>query len=244
MALDHTQQTTGRSPETHKLELCLQPCDEPKGPQTHFRFFAKILVLFAPVILVAAPDCLRTVFGDEALMHGALRSRRSSRTVACPGPWKCGERPTYAGRLRPRLARASSPGSSDSKTSRARPPAAGSRRRRRSRPDVGAPEEDEVDEDPVEAVVAVDEGQVETPAFAEESGQRGLRSLRVVLYHLRDPRLLQELQTEVREPLRLVGVEGDVSRRRVRVTEQTLANVERRDAVAEADLDRLRRPFA
>ena len=64
-----------RSPETHKLELCLQPCDEPKGPQTHFRFFAKILVLFAPVILVAAPDCSRTVFGDEAHFIGYCDTR-------------------------------------------------------------------------------------------------------------------------------------------------------------------------
>jgi hypothetical protein len=82
---------------------------------------------------------------------------------------------------------------------------------------------------------------VKTPGFAEESRKRNLRLLRVVFHHLDDPRLLQELQPAIREPRRLVGVDGDVSRRRIGVPEQPLADVERRDAVAEADLDRPRR---
>src|SRR3712207_8683938 len=43
-----------------------------------------------------------------------------------------------------------------------------------------------------------------------------------------DPSLLQNLQTAVCEPRRLVWVEDDVPRRRVCVPEQTLADVERR----------------
>jgi hypothetical protein len=93
-------------------------------------------------------------------------------------------------------------------------------------------------------VVAVHERQVEAAAFAEEPRQRGLGSLRVVLHHLSDPRLLQKLQAKVREPRRLVGVDRDVARRRTAVPEQALADMKRRDAVAEANLDRLGRPLA
>jgi hypothetical protein len=104
-------------------------------------------------------------------------------------------------------------------------------------------EVDEVEEDPVEAVVAIHERQVKTPGFAEEARKRDLRLFRVMFYHLRDPRLFQELQPAIRKSRRLVGVQGDVSRHRVRVPEQALANEESRDAVAEADLDRPRRPL-
>ena len=64
-----------------------------------------------------------------------------------------------------------------------------------------------------------------------------------MFHDLRDPCLLQELEAAIREPRRLVGIEGDVSDLRVRVSEQTLANVEGRDAVAETDFDRPRRPL-
>jgi hypothetical protein len=73
------------------------------------------------------------------------------------------------------------------------------------------PEEDDVEEGPVEAVVAVHERQMETPDFAEESRKRDLRLLRVVFHDLCDPCLLQELEAAIREPRRLVGIEGDVS---------------------------------
>jgi hypothetical protein len=92
-------------------------------------------------------------------------------------------------------------------------------------------------------VVAVHKRQVKATAFAEESRQRDLRLLRVVFDQLCDPRLLEELQPAIREPRRLVGVEGDVSRRRIGVPEQPLADVERRDTVAETDFDRPRRPL-
>ena len=81
-------------------------------------------------------------------------------------------------------------------------------------------------------MVAVHERQVKTPGFAEESRQRDLRLLRVVFHHLRDPRLLQNLQPAIREPRRLVRVEGDMSRRWIGIPEQARADVERRDAVA------------
>jgi hypothetical protein len=80
------------------------------------------------------------------------------------------------------------------------------------------------------------------PGFAEESRKSDLRLLRVEFHHLIDPSLLEELQPTISEPRCLVGVEGDVPRRRICVHEQALADVERRDAVAEADLDRLPRP--
>src|SRR5215210_4767402 len=53
------------------------------------------------------------------------------------------------------------------------------------------PEIDEVDEDPVEAVVTVDERQVEDPRFAEELRQGQLRLLGAMLHQPRDPRLLE-----------------------------------------------------
>jgi hypothetical protein len=87
-------------------------------------------------------------------------------------------------------------------------------------------EKDEVEEDAVEAMVAVDEREVKAPAFAEKSRQCDLRLLRVVFHQLRDPRLLEKLQTTVGEPRRLVGVEDHVSRRRTGVLKQALANME------------------
>jgi hypothetical protein len=59
------------------------------------------------------------------------------------------------------------------------------------------PEEDEVGEDPVKAVVAINERQVEAPCFAEETRQRGQRLLLMVFHHLSDSRLLKELQSAV-----------------------------------------------
>ena len=77
---------------------------------------------------------------------------------------------------------------------------------------------------------------------AEEARQRDLGLLRVVLHQPRDPRLLQKLQTAIRESRRLVGVDDDVPRRQTCVVpEQAFADVERRDAVAETDLDGLGR---
>jgi len=94
-------------------------------------------------------------------------------------------------------------------------------------------------------VVAVDEGDVEGAALAEEARQRKLRFLLVVLHYPSDPRLLEELQAQAREPPRLVGVDGDVAGHSFAgVREQAFADVQRREAVAEAYLDRARRLLA
>lgn len=97
---------------------------------------------------------------------------------------------------------------------------------------------DEVQEDAVEPVIAVDEGQIEAPALADEARQGDLRLLRVELHQLREARLLQELQAAVGEPRRLLRIEHDMTRVLRTAGEQALTDAERRDAVPEADLDR------
>ena len=82
------------------------------------------------------------------------------------------------------------------------------------------PEVDEVEEHSVEAMIAVDEAEVEAPALLEESRQHDLRILSVVLDELRDPRLVKGLQAAVGEPRRLVRVDDDVPRASPVVREQ------------------------
>src|SRR5215210_4612552 len=105
------------------------------------------------------------------------------------------------------------------------------------------PQVDEVDEDALEAVVALDEREVEFSGFVEEARQRDLRLLSIVFYHARDPGLIEELQPAIREPRGLVGIDGDVAHLRTGVPKQALADVKRRDTVTEADLDRPPRPL-
>jgi hypothetical protein len=93
-------------------------------------------------------------------------------------------------------------------------------------------------------VVAVDEREVEAPALGHEARQGDLRLLLVELDELRDARFLEELEPAAGEPRRLVRVDRDVSRLRGAVLEQAGEDVERRDAVAEADLDRPPRALA
>ncbi len=50
-------------------------------------------------------------------------------------------------------------------------------------------EVEQINENPFEAMVAVDEREVEAPSFAEEAWQRDLRLLRMVFDHPRNPRL-------------------------------------------------------
>jgi hypothetical protein len=92
-------------------------------------------------------------------------------------------------------------------------------------------------------MITVHQSEVEAAALAEETCQRGLGTLRTVLHHTRHPCVLEELRPAPREPRRLGGVECHVPARRVDVREQALADVERRYAVSEPDLDRLGRSF-
>lgn len=95
-----------------------------------------------------------------------------------------------------------------------------------------AAEVDQVDENPIEAVVAVDERKVECPALLDESGQRDLRILGVVLHEVRHPRLAEELQTAIGEPPALVGIDHDVVSCRVAVRDQPFADEQGGEPVA------------
>jgi hypothetical protein len=63
----------------------------------------------------------------------------------------------------------------------------------------------------------------------------------VVLHQLRDPRLFEELQATAREEHLLERIDHYVARSRIGMRQQSFANVQSRDSVAEADLHRLRR---
>src|SRR5919107_2570271 len=69
-----------------------------------------------------------------------------------------------------------------------------------------AAEVEEVDEAPLEAVVPVDEGEVEGPGSIEEGGQRVLGVFGGELHNPPDPRLVEKLQAAVGKPRGLVGV--------------------------------------
>jgi len=100
---------------------------------------------------------------------------------------------------------------------------------RRSDPSCAqeATEVDEVEENSVEAVVAVHEREVEAPTFTDEPRQCDLRLLGVVLNQRRNSDLLEELQTAVGEPRCLVGVHDDVSCGGVAVGAQAFADEQR-----------------
>lgn len=83
-----------------------------------------------------------------------------------------------------------------------------------------APQIDEIEEHSVESMVAVDEPEVEAPTFVQESRKRDLRSLGMVLYDLRDPRFLEELQAAARVARRLKRIEGNVPNGVVTVLDQ------------------------
>ena len=97
---------------------------------------------------------------------------------------------------------------------------------------------------PSKSVIAVDESKVEAATFGEETRKCGLRSLRVVLHHLGDPGLVKKLKAAVGEPRGLVRIDGNVACGGVSVREEAFAREQRSDAIAETDLDRVRRLFA
>jgi hypothetical protein len=96
-----------------------------------------------------------------------------------------------------------------------------------------ATEVNEVEEDAVEAMVPVDEGEVEAPAFAQHPRQDDLRLLGMVLYELGDARLIEELQAAAGKSARLERVDGHIAGRGGSVREQALADEERRAIVLE-----------
>src|SRR5438105_7960377 len=109
---------------------------------------------------------------------------------------------------------------------------------------------DEVEEDALEAVVAVDEREVERPPFGKQPRKGRLRPLQVELDEIADACLLERRDAHAvvqrgvsGEALELVRVDRDVADLAA-VREQALADEERRDRVAEADLERLPRTFA
>ena len=93
-------------------------------------------------------------------------------------------------------------------------------------------------------MVPVDESEVEAATFREKSGQRDLGRRWEELDQRRQARLVEDLQSAIREPCCLVWIEGDVVRIGRAVGEQSFANEERCDPIAEADFEGLPRAFA
>src|SRR5579864_7828193 len=71
-------------------------------------------------------------------------------------------------------------------------------------------EEEQIDKQPVEAVVAVDEGEIELFARTDEPGEHDLGLLGVVLDERGDPCLFENLESQSGEPRVLVRVDGDM----------------------------------
>ncbi|HEY5989310.1 MAG TPA: hypothetical protein VIV12_23455 [Streptosporangiaceae bacterium] len=73
------------------------------------------------------------------------------------------------------------------------------------------PEVDEVEENGVKAVVAVDEGKIELTTLAEQAGERSLRFLVVVRHHVGDTGLIEKLQPAVSKTCFLHRVDDDMT---------------------------------
>jgi hypothetical protein len=95
----------------------------------------------------------------------------------------------------------------------------------------------EVEEDALEAVIPVDEREVEAPAFGEQPRQDHLGRLGVELDQLTHACLLEGAKAGVDVAVRQPRVDRHVSSLRA-IREQALADEERRDRVAETGLDR------
>jgi hypothetical protein len=91
------------------------------------------------------------------------------------------------------------------------------------------PEVEQIDEDGIEPVVAVHDGQVEPAALARQAGQRDLRFLGVMVHQAGDAGVVQELQAAPGVAGVLVGVDDDVPGVRFADGEQAFADEQRRD---------------
>ena len=107
-----------------------------------------------------------------------------------------------------------------------------------------AAEEEQIDKQPVEAVVAVDEGEIELFARTDEPGKHDLGLLGVVLDERGDPCLFKKLESQSGEPRVLVRVDGDVAGSHVSDGKQPVTDIDSRDPVSEADLDRASGAFS
>ncbi len=101
----------------------------------------------------------------------------------------------------------------------------------------------EVEEHPVEPMVAVDEREIEYASFSEEAGKGDLRFQLVMHDERRDSGFFEVPETATGEaspvgPVRLVRVDSDVERIGMPIGHQRFADEERRDAVGEPYLDR------
>ena len=75
---------------------------------------------------------------------------------------------------------------------------------------------DQIEKDPVEAVIAIDERQIEPPSLRQEARQRDLRCFRMELDQLAEAGLFDELESAVGEPPRLIWIENATWRASVR----------------------------
>ncbi len=171
-------------------------------------------------------------------MSTTIRSRRSSRRAGCQVWRLCAGQPSGGGPRRSRPL----PATSRDSPGRRRLPARCQQvvivdehdpARAQQPPKVG-----KIKEDGIESVVAVHDGEVEPAAFAHQARQCDLRVLGVMFHQAGDSGLVQELQAAAGEAGVLLGVDDDVAGMRGAAGEQSLADEQRRDPVAKADLDR------
>ncbi len=104
-----------------------------------------------------------------------------------------------------------------------------------------APKVEEIQEHAVEAMVPIHEPEIELAPFFEERRQSDLRDLIVVLHEGVDARLLEYLEAAVGESSCLKRIQDYMTRIRIPGSNQAFADVERRDAITEADLNGLGR---
>jgi hypothetical protein len=100
-----------------------------------------------------------------------------------------------------------------------------------------APKVEEIQEHAVEAMVPIHEREMELASFLEERRQSDLRDLIVVLHEGVDAGLLEYLEAAVGESPCLKRIQGYMTRIRISGSNQAFADVERRDAIREADLN-------
>jgi hypothetical protein len=111
------------------------------------------------------------------------------------------------------------------------------------------PRVEQVEEHALEAVVAVEEGEVEAPALGEQPWENDLRLLGVELHEVADAGFLERAEPDLAVPravagtaLELVRVDRDVPSVRA-VRQEAFADEEGRDRVAETGLERSQSPF-
>ena len=83
----------------------------------------------------------------------------------------------------------------------------------------------QIQEDSIEAVVAVDKPEIEAPTFLQKPWKHNLGLLGVAFHEVADTRLLEDLQPAVAKPPRLTGIEHNMPGGRIAVQKQAFTDV-------------------